>query len=113
MVWHGGVEVGGWVVEGEMAILTDADHGDVKGALRHEGREAVALGEGVGGEAVEFMEGSRRGRQTLDETLPEKPAETRRVGRLEADVFIEVEDGDPLPWNRDHGCEFGEYLELG
>ena len=58
------------------------------------------------------MEGRRRGWQPCDEPLAEVAAETGRVLGREADIFVEMEDGHPLPWDRRLGHEFREHLEL-
>ena len=93
-----------------MAVLTDADRGDVEGAGRHEGREPLTFGGGVA-RSIDAVERGRRPRQTLEEPLAEIAPEARWMGVAQAGVFVEMEDRDLLPRDVFAG-ERGERLKL-
>jgi hypothetical protein len=59
------------------------------------------------GQAVEGAHG-----HVGEEAVHEEPAERRRVRRLDADVFVEVERGDAVPGDRAVAAQGGQELVL-
>ena len=88
-----GLEVGGRIVEGEVAVLADAHEGDVDGAAREERAHARGLRRRVGGVALDEVEGARV--DALDDPLPQVAAEARGMRVGQPDVLVEVEEHRP------------------
>jgi hypothetical protein len=52
------VEIGdGWVIKRKMVVLADAEADDVRGKGFEKGGVAAAFGGGIGGQAIEEMDG--------------------------------------------------------
>lgn len=104
-----GVEIGGGIVESEMAILADADEGDVDGSGSDGGGGAA---NDVGGIffAVEEMNLSDAG--FGDESILKEFAEASGMSHGQADVFVEVEKFNARPVDAGSSDEGVEKFEL-
>ena len=91
-----GLEVGGGIVEGEMAIFADTYAGDVDRVVADDFSQPLAFGDRVfviSVDPVKFF-------WTFDliaKSFFEVASKTGRVGFGQADIFIQVEASDALP----------------
>ena len=102
-------EVGGRIVEREVAVLADADECDVDGALGD--RASRPLGDRRG---VSFAVEQVVPRETrlADQPLEQVLAEAGRVLDRQADVLVEVKHLDARPVDAGRGGEGVEKVEL-
>ena len=104
-----GFEVGGRIVEGEVAVFADTDEGDVDRG----GGDGFADFSDHGGGIFFTVEKVRIGDTGFgDQALFEKFAETRWVRHRQADVLVEVEELDFLPVDAGLGDQGFEKFEL-
>ena len=89
-----GVEVSRGIVESDVAVFADADEGDINGVFSHDLFHIGAEGGGIIGVAVDEEDFSQLAGQLVDEVLARIEAETGFVSGGEADVLIQVEEGD-------------------
>ncbi len=107
-----GVEVGGRVVEGEVPVFTDADKGDVDGMVADDVAQPRAFLARVG-LAFDPVGGGQGCGELGNEAVFQVFAERSGMGFGDAQVFIEVEEGDLVPCDVGLVEEVFEYGELG
>src|SRR5690606_31424348 len=92
----GGFEIRRWVVEGEMAVLADAGKADMDVARPDRAVQPLALCCGVGritGNHLELPDAA----DLVEEALLQVAAEARRMGSVDADIFVEMKGMDAAP----------------
>jgi len=107
-----GLEVGGGIVEGDVAVLTDSDEGDVDGELGDAFAELFADFLGIGIASVDRSEGHRGDRKLIDETLSQVLTESGGVILGQTDVLVEVEEIDLAPVDVFLILEAAEHFKL-
>ena len=107
-----GGEVGWGIVESQVAILADADEGDVNGMLHDDEAQPMAFNFGLR-LAIDPVDSSGRHRQLTDEAFPEVLAKRSGVARRQTQVFIQMKDGDLVPGDEGIGEQGVEHRELG
>ena len=90
-----GREVSGRVVERKVAVLTDAEDADVRRIGLEQRCVPMRFRSDVVRVAVHLVEGAHP--HPVDELFAEVVSEALRVGRVETDVLVHVEDRDLVP----------------
>lgn len=102
-------EIGGRIVEGEMAVFSDADEGDINlGKLQFVANSFHQLA-GIFGAAQKMVLADA---DFIDEALAQIFAEAGGVSFGEADIFVEMKHFDAAPIDAGHGGEGREKFEL-
>ena len=107
---HGIVEVGNaGIVEGDVAVLTDAHDHDIGRVLFKKGGVAAALGLGIVGriDVIDRAEGDKR-----EDMLGKEVAKALGSVLGKADVLVHMEGVDARPVDRLVGDERGQHLIL-
>lgn len=97
------VEVNRWIVEGEMAVLTDSEKSDARLLALEQLRVAANLGIDIGGFTPQFVKDRRC--NARPQPLFEKSAKRRRVFRVYADVLIQMKGKYAAPVDQRAGCQ--------
>ena len=105
----GDLEIGGRIVEGEMAIFADAGEGNIDGRAGDGGVDAANEVAGIGGGIEKVMIGDAG---LADKALFEEFAEAGGMIGGQADVFVKMKEFDVLPGDVGSGGEDFEEFEL-
>src|SRR5712691_5152782 len=105
-----GREIGRRVVEGEVAVLADADEGQVDLAAADQLAHAARLRLRIRPVTLDEMESA--GMDAVGEALLQVTAEARRVGRGQAHVLVEMEEDGTPPVDVGSAHELLQELEL-
>lgn len=89
-----GVKVSRGIVESDVTVFADADESDINGVFGHNFLHFGAESGGIFGVAVDKENFLELAGQLVDEVLFEVEAETGLVSGGEADVLIQVEEGN-------------------
>lgn len=94
-------EIGnGWVIEGNVSVLTDAYESQIQRSGCEEGGVPIQLGVQISGIAFQIMNNPRP--YLFLETCSNPSSETRRMGCGKSDILIQMKSLDLAPWDVGH-----------